>query len=218
MPRQRWLSVLGLAIVALLVISGLRASDRATWAMEVAPIIIAAPLLIATRRRFPLTSFLYILIFLHAVILIVGGTYTYAKVPFGFWLRDSFGFSRNPYDRIGHFAQGFVPALIARELFLRLRIVRTRGWSNTLAVSVALAISAIYELVEWGAAVVLGQGADAFLGTQGDQWDTQSDIGMAFVGALIAVTLCSKLHDRQIAAIGAGDAVSAENASGGAPR
>jgi putative membrane protein len=184
-----------------LVVSGLRTTDRATWAMEVAPIIIAGPILLATHRRFPLTSLLYVLIFVHAVILIVGGTYTYAKVPFGFWLRDTFGFSRNPYDRIGHLAQGFVPALIARELFLRLRIVRTRGWSNTLAVAVALAISAVYELIEWGAAVALGQGADAFLGTQGDVWDTQSDIGMAFLGALAALAICSRYHDRQIARI-----------------
>lgn len=201
MQRQRWLPVLGLAIVALLVLSGFRTTDRATWMMAVAPIVIAAPILLATRQRFPLTSLRYLLIFVHAVILIVGGTYTYARVPFGFWLRDTFGFDRNPYDRIGHFAQGFVPALIARELFLRLRIVRTRGWSATLAVSVALAISAIYELIEWGAAVALGQGAEAFLGTQGDEWDTQSDMGMAFVGALVAVLLFARLHDRQIASI-----------------
>jgi putative membrane protein len=201
MNRRRWLPVLGLAVVVLLVISGLRTTDRATWLMEVAPIVVAAPVLLATRRSFPLTSLLYVMIFVHAVILIVGGTYTYARVPFGFWLRDTFGFDRNPYDRIGHFAQGFVPALIARELFLRLRIVRTPAWSATLAVSVALAISAVYELVEWGAAVALGQGADAFLGTQGDEWDTQSDMAMAFIGALVAVLFFARYHDRQIADI-----------------
>lgn len=199
-PSQpRWLPLFVVAIAALLVTSWLRAEDRATWAMEVAPVVIAVPLLVLTRRRFPLTSMLYLLIFLHSVILIVGGTYTYAKVPFGFWLQDTFGFQRNPYDRIGHFAQGFVPALVARELFVRLRVVRTGAWTATLAVAVALAISAVYELVEWGAAVTLGQGAAAFLGTQGDVWDTQSDIGMALVGAVVAVLLLSRWHDRQLA-------------------
>lgn len=169
--------------------------------MEVAPILIAAPVLVWSWRRWPLTSLLYVLIALHAVILLVGGAYTYARVPLGFWVQDLFHLARNPYDRLGHFAQGFVPALIAREIFLRRGIVRSRGWSATLAVAVALSISLLYELVEWGAAVTLGQGADAFLGTQGDPWDTQSDMAMALVGALVAMFLLARWHDRQLAAL-----------------
>lgn len=169
--------------------------------MEVAPILIAAPVLVWSWRHWPLTSLLYVLIALHAVILITGGEYTYARVPLGFWVQDAFHLARNPYDRLGHFAQGFVPALIAREIFLRHGIVRSRGWSATLAVAVALAISLLYELVEWGAALALGQGADAFLGTQGDPWDTQSDMAMALVGALVAMFLLARWHDRQLAAL-----------------
>jgi putative membrane protein len=156
--------------------------------------------LIWTRRRFPLSSLLYVLIFFHAVILLVGGAYTYARVPAGFWVQNALHLSRNPYDRLGHFAQGFVPALIARELFLRRNIVTSKGWSAFLAICVAMTISAVYELVEWAAAVALGQGADQFLGTQGDPWDTQSDMGMALVGASLALLLLSRVHDRQIAA------------------
>jgi putative membrane protein len=187
-------------LVVLLILSGFRPYDRATWLRVVAPILLAAPVLIWTWRRFPLSSLLYVLIFLHAVILLVGGAYTYARVPVGFWVQHALDLSRNPYDRLGHFAQGFVPALIARELFLRRRIVTSKGWSAFLAICVAMTISAVYELVEWGAAVALGQGADQFLGTQGDPWDTQSDMGMALVGASLALLLLSRVHDRQIAA------------------
>ena len=210
MPRTRvddqrtWVSWLALLLVLLLVISGVRPYDRATWMMEVAPIFLAAPVLVWTRWRFPLSSLLYVLIFLHAVILLVGGAYTYARVPVGFWVQNALDLSRNPYDRLGHFAQGFVPALIARELFLRRRIVTSKGWSAFLAICVAMTISAVYELVEWGAAVALGQGADQFLGTQGDPWDTQSDMGMALVGASLALLLLSRMQDRQIAAMPGG--------------
>jgi putative membrane protein len=185
-------------VLALLVVSGIRPLERGTWVMEVAPIFLAAPVLVWTWRRFPLTSLLYVLIAIHCLILMLGGAYTYAKVPLGFFLQDHFDLSRNPYDKIGHFAQGFVPALIAREVFLRTGIVRGRGSAATLSVSVALAVSAIYELVEWGAALALGQGADAFLGTQGDPWDTQSDMGMALAGAVLAIVLLSRVQDRQI--------------------
>jgi putative membrane protein len=198
--RRSWVPWLGGVLVLLLIASGLRPYDRATWLMEVAPILLAAPVLIWTRRRFPLSSLLYVLIFFHAVILLVGGAYTYARVPAGFWVQNALHLSRNPYDRLGHFAQGFVPALIARELFLRRNIVTSKGWSAFLAICVAMTISAVYELVEWAAAVALGQGADQFLGTQGDPWDTQSDMGMALVGASLALLLLSRVHDRQIAA------------------
>ena len=199
-PR-RWVPWLGLGVLGLLVLSGIHPYERSTWLMEVAPILIAAPVLVWSWRRWPLTSLLYVLIALHAVILLVWGAYTYARVPLGFWVQDLFHLARNPYDRLGHFAQGFVPALIAREIFLRRGIVRSRGWSATLAVAVALSISLLYELVEWGAALALGQGADAFLGTQGDPWDTQSDMAMALVGALGAMFLLARWHDRQLAAL-----------------
>lgn len=183
----------------LLVLSGIDPYDRATWLMEVAPVLIALPVLFLTHRRHPLTDLLYGLIFLHAVILIVGGAYTYARVPLGFWLQDLLATDRNPYDKIGHFAQGLVPALLAREILLQGAYVRGKRMSGFLSVCVAMAISAWYELVEWGAALLMGQGADEFLGTQGDPWDTQSDMFMAFLGALFAVLLLSRWHDRQLA-------------------
>lgn len=194
-------ALLGLVGVAL-VWSGLAPFDRTTWWMEVAPVMIAAPLLVATHRRFPLTLLLQVLIAAHALVLIVGGAWTYAKVPFGFWLQDVLALDRNPYDRIGHFMQGLVPALVAREILLRLRVVRGPGWLFFLVTSVCLAISALYELVEWGAAVALGQGAEAFLGTQGDPWDTQNDMAMALVGAVSGQILFGAWQARQIARLG----------------
>ena len=185
-------------LVALLVLSGLRPYDRATWAMEVAPVVIALPILWVTHRRFPLTSLLYALIFLHALVLMLGGAYTYARVPLGFQIQDLFHLGRNPYDKIGHFFQGFVPALVAREILLRGGYVQGRKMLAFVVLCVVLAISASYELIEWGAALALGQGAEAFLGTQGDPWDTQSDMFMALVGGVLALTLLSRLHDRQI--------------------
>jgi putative membrane protein len=195
--------LLGLVGLALLV-SAIAPYDRATWWMEVAPVLILAPVLVATHRRFPLTSLLQVLIAAHALVLIVGGVWTYARVPFGFWLQDVLALERNPYDRIGHFMQGCVPAIAAREILLRQRVVRGRGWLFFLVSCVCLAISAVYELVEWRAAVMLGQGADAFLGTQGDPWDTQSDMAMALVGAVSGQILLGGWHDRQLARIGGG--------------
>ncbi|MBT9497216.1 MAG: DUF2238 domain-containing protein [Zoogloea sp.] len=192
--------LVGLALLA----SAIAPYDRATWWMEVAPVLIVAPVLFATHQRFPLTSLLQTLIAAHALVLIVGGAWTYARVPFGFWLQDVLSLERNPYDRIGHFMQGCVPAIAAREILLRLRVVRGRGWLLFLVSCVCLAISAVYELVEWRAAVMLGQGADAFLGTQGDPWDTQSDMAMALIGALAGQILLGGWHDRQLARIGGG--------------
>ena len=202
MSRRPWVPVLALLVALLLFGTGIAADDKGTWLMETAPIFLAAPVLVLTYRRFPLSSLLYGLIALHAVILMVGGLYTYARVPLGFWIQDLWHMSRNPYDKIGHFAQGFVPALVARELFLRRGIVPSRGWALTLALAVAMAISACYELIEWGAAMAMGGGADAFLGTQGDIWDTQSDMGMALVGASVAMLLFTRWQDRDIARLG----------------
>jgi putative membrane protein len=186
------------ATILLLALSGLHPYDRATWLLEVAPVLIVLPLLWYTRSRFPLTRLLYACIFLHAIVLMVGGAYTYARVPLGFSIQEAFDLQRNPYDKIGHFAQGFVPALAAREVLLRGGYVRGRGMLAFLVVCVVLAVSACYEFVEWGAALAMGQGADEFLGTQGDPWDTQSDMFMALIGAITALATCSRLHDRQL--------------------
>ncbi len=194
------LALLALAIV-ILVLSGIGPYDRATWLMEVFPVILAAPVLVATARRFPFTSLVYRLIFLHAVILMVGGHYTYARVPLGFWLQDALDLARNHYDRIGHFVQGFVPAIIAREILLRRSPLKPGKWLFFLVVTVSLSISASYELVEWAAAVIGGSAADEFLGTQGDVWDTQWDMFMALLGALTALIVLSRRHDRELARI-----------------
>ena len=186
------------ATILLLALSGLHPYDRATWLLEVAPVLIVLPLLWYTRSRFPLTRLLYACIFLHAIVLMVGGAYTYARVPIGFAIQEAFDLQRNPYDKIGHFAQGFVPALAAREVLLRGGYVRGRGMLAFLVVCVVLAVSACYEFVEWGAALAMGQGADEFLGTQGDPWDTQSDMFMALIGAITALATCSRMHDRQL--------------------
>jgi putative membrane protein len=188
-------------LCGLLACSGIAAYDRPTWALEVAPVFIALAVMAASYRRFPLTSLLYICIFLHAVVLIVGGTYTYARVPLGFQIADLLHLTRNPYDKIGHFAQGFVPALVTREILIRGGYVVGRRMCGFLTVCVALAISAAYELVEWGVAAAIGAGADDFLGTQGYVWDTQSDMLMALIGAIAAWFLFARLHDRQIASL-----------------
>ena len=197
-PRLLWT----IAVVWLigLGISGWSPFDRTTWWLEVSPCFIGFAVMWATRTRFPLTDLLYILILLHGVVLIVGGAYTYARVPLGFWMQDWFGFSRNNYDKIGHFAQGFVPAIIARELLIRHWKIPQKGLIAFLAISICLAFSAFYELIEWWAALGLGQGADEFLGTQGDPWDTQSDMFFALLGAIVALLSLSGLHDRQIKA------------------
>lgn len=188
-------------VLALLGWSGIHPYDRATWIMETLPAILVLPLLWATHRRFPLTPLLYILIFLHCAVLIIGGAYTYARVPAGFLVQEWFDLARNPYDKLGHFMQGFVPALAARELFIRLRVINGRSWLAFLSVCVVMTVSALYELIEWAAALAMGQGADEFLGTQGDVWDTQSDMFYALIGAVTALTVLSRLHNRQLRAL-----------------
>jgi len=185
----------------LLLWSGVGAREEGTWALEGFPIVLAVPVLIATRRRFPLTPLAYWLIFLHALILMLGGHYTYEHVPLGNWVRDGLHLARNPYDRLGHLAQGFVPAIIAREILLRASLLRRGGWLFFIVTCICLAISASYELVEWGVAVAIGQGANAFLGTQGDPWDTQWDMLCALVGAMVAQVILARVHDRQLRAM-----------------
>ncbi|MEX8502468.1 MAG: DUF2238 domain-containing protein [Leptothrix ochracea] len=200
--RHHWLLIaLGL-MLALLAWSGVRPYDRATWWMEIAPILIAVPVMLLSYRRFPLSSLLYVLIFWHAVVLMVGGAYSYARVPLGFEIAQLLGLHRNPYDKIGHFFQGLVPALVAREILLRGGFVQGRKMVVFLAICVVMAISATYELIEWGAALAMGQGADEFLGTQGDPWDTQSDMFFALLGSVAALLTLTRLQDRQIAAMG----------------
>jgi putative membrane protein len=186
--------------LALLALSGVAPHDRFTWLLEVAPILVGVPILVVTHRRFRLTPLVYRLLFLHALILIVGGYYTYAEVPVGFWVRDALGLARNHYDRLGHFAQGFVPAILAREILLRRSPLRPGKWLLFLVTSVCLAVSAFYELVEWWTAVGTGEAATAFLGTQGDPWDTQWDMFFALVGAVSAQLALARTHDRQLAA------------------
>ena len=186
--------------VLALAVSAIGVSDPFTWALEVAPAIIGIAALAATYRRFPFTDLVYGLIFIHSLILMLGGHYTYAKVPLGFWMQDTFHFSRNPYDRIGHFAQGFVPAMIAREIFIRRKVINGAAWRATLTVAVCLAISALYELLEWRTSVMSGSAADAFLGTQGDVWDTQWDMFFALFGSISALILLGRVHDRQLRA------------------
>lgn len=191
---------LGTAILAiLLVISGIQPFDRTTWWLEVTPVLIAIPLLFVTYKTFPLTHLLYVLIFCHAIVLIVGGAYSYARVPFGFEIAQWFDLDRNPYDKIGHFMQGFVPAIVAREILIRNHILAKGKMLSFIVICIVLAISATYELIEWAAALLLGQGAEEFLGTQGDEWDTQSDMFFALIGSIMALLLLSKWHDRQIA-------------------
>jgi len=192
--RFAWLS----AFFGVLAWSAWKPHDYPTWWLEVTPALIVLILLAATRRKFPLTSLAYALILAHAVILMVGGHYTYAEVPAGDWLRDLVGGTRNNYDKLGHLAQGFVPAVVAREILLRNRVVARRGWLAFLVVCICLAISAFYELLEWWVAVLSAEAAESFLGTQGYQWDTQSDMLLALLGAVLALLTLSRLHDRQL--------------------
>jgi putative membrane protein len=200
--EPRVLLVLALVCLA---ISRVGAAEPGTWVLEVAPIFIAVPILVATAKRFPLTPLSYRLLFVHALILMLGGHYTYAKVPLGFWVQDALHLGRNHYDRLGHFAQGFVPAIVAREVLVRRSPLRPGKWLFFLVVCVCLAVSATYELIEWLAALLGGSSADAFLGTQGDVWDTQWDMFMALVGALSALVLLSREHDRELARLVAND-------------
>lgn len=188
----------------LLAVSGIAPHDTFTWVLEIIPIVVVVPILIAGARRTPLTQLVYRAIFVHACILMLGGHYTYAEVPLGFWVRDAFGLARNHYDRLGHLAQGFVPALAAREVLLRFSPMRLEPGSRfvpVLALSMCLAFSAFYELLEWWAAVFTGENATAFLGTQGDVWDTQWDMFLCLVGAVLALVLLSRAHDRALEAL-----------------
>jgi len=187
--------------VAVFVWSGIHPHDRFTWWLEVFPAIIAGAVVLATYRRFRLSNLLYVLIAIHAMILMVGGKYTYALVPLGEWMRHWFGFTRNHYDRIGHFAQGFVPAIAAREILIRVAKYRSDAWLNVVIFSICAAISLLYELLEWSVAELTGTAAEAFLGTQGDVWDTQKDMLMACIGAICALVLLRGLHDRSMAKV-----------------
>ena len=181
--------------------SAIEPADRLTWWMEVIPALLGLGVLLMTRQRFPLTDLVYFLILIHAIILMVGGHYTYAEVPVGDWLRDLVGGERNNYDKLGHLAQGFVPVMIAREIMIRNKVVALRGWLTFLLLCIVLALSAFYELIEWWAALLSAEAADAFLGTQGYVWDTQSDMLWALIGAVLALLTLSGWQDRQIRAI-----------------
>ena len=187
-----------LSLLGILGWSAVRPQDFLTWAMEAAPVIIALPILLMTYRRFTLTPLVYALIWAHCIILIIGAHYTYAQMPVFNWIRETFDLQRNYYDRLGHLAQGFVPAMIAREILIRKSVVNGRGWLFTIVVCFCLALSACYEFIEWWAALILGSGADAFLATQGDVWDTQWDMFCALIGAVVAQAALGRYHDRQI--------------------
>jgi len=195
--RNLWLTI----FFVILAWSAIHPKDNVTWLLEVMPALLGFVVLLSTRRKFPLTSLAYVLILFHCVILMVGGHYTYAEVPLFDWIRDWFGQERNNYDKVGHFVQGFVPAIIAREILVRNAIVAGRGWLAFIVVCICLAISACYELIEWWVAIWSGASAEAFLGTQGYLWDTQSDMLCALIGAIAALLLLSGLHDRQIGQI-----------------
>jgi putative membrane protein len=184
-----------------LIVSGIRPFDRVTWWLEVAPVLIGAPLLVATFSRFRLSPLLYRLLFLHAVILMVGGHYSYARVPVGFWAQDWLDLSRNHYDRLGHLAQGFIPAILAREILIRLSPLRRGRWLCVLVICMCLAFSAFYELLEWWAALIGGAASESFLGTQGDVWDTQWDMFLALFGAISALLLLARVHDRSMGSV-----------------
>jgi putative membrane protein len=199
-PQQSRHPLVALTLVwlAALLLSGWDPYDRATWWMEVAPVLIALPVLWLAAPRFSLTTLALALVGLHGLVLILGGAYTYARVPIGFTVQDWLGLARNPYDRLGHFMQGFVPAIVLRELLVRLGGLRRGRLLATLVIACCLAVSAAYELVEFGAALALGQGAEELLGTQGDPWDTQWDMLTCLIGAITALALLSGLHDRQL--------------------
>jgi len=187
-----------LAFLVVFVWSAISPEDYFTWFLEVLPALIGLIVIALTYKKFKLTDLAYTLILIHCIILMVGGHYTYAKVPLFDWIKDIFELSRNNYDKVGHFAQGFIPAIIAREIFIRKTVVNTRGWLNFLVVCFCLAFSAFYELIEWWVAALTGESAEAFLGTQGYMWDTQSDMALALLGAIIALFFLSKLHDEQL--------------------
>ena len=183
---------------AVLIWSGINPNDSFTWLLEVAPAVLALVILTVSRQRFPLTPLLYSLILIHSIILMIGGHYTYAEVPMFDWLGEQFNWQRNHYDKLGHFAQGFVPAMVCRELFIRHQVINKPKWLNSIIVFICLGISAFYELIEWWVAEFSGEDAEAFLGTQGYVWDTQSDMAMAMIGAIVALRCLSRLHQRQL--------------------
>ncbi|MDK9708215.1 MAG: DUF2238 domain-containing protein [Desulforhopalus sp.] len=195
--KNLWICI----FAAVFIWSGIFPKDRFTWFLEVVPAIIGVIVLAATYRTFRLTPLVYFLILVHCIILMVGGHYTYAEVPLFDYFKTLFGFTRNSYDKVGHFAQGFVPAMIARELLIRKQVVNGRSWLKFVIVSFCLAFSASYELVEWWVAAATGEGAEAFLGTQGYIWDTQSDMALALLGAIAALTLLGNWHDRQLRSV-----------------
>jgi putative membrane protein len=197
-----WPSLLLLSCLAIFIWSGIAPRDRTTWVLEVAPVIVGVPVLVATYRRFRFTPLLYVLMWVHALVLMLGGHWTYAEMPLFGWLRDALHWQRNYYDRLGHLAQGFIPVLVARELLLRTSPLRPGKWLAFIVVSICLAISAGYELFEWAAAVGLGQGADQFLATQGDPWDTQADMLWALVGAVLGLVCLSRRHNAELRRLG----------------
>ena len=198
--RRALIAFMAVAVVGL-AISSVHPHDRATWWLEVLPVVIALPLLGWSHERFPLTSLAYVLVSIHAIILMVGGHYTYAHVPAGFWVQHALDLSRNPYDRLGHLAQGFVPAILAREILLRKTPLRPGGWLSVIVVAICMSVSVLYEFIEWWAALMAGKGATEFLGTQGDVWDTQWDMLCATIGAIAALLLLSRVHDRALASL-----------------
>ena len=203
MIRNAELMALAALVLGVTAWSWHQPADRLTWWLEALPVLIALPLLAATRARFPLTRIAYWLIAGHGLVLLVGAHYTYARVPLGFWMEEAFGFARNHYDRIGHLAQGFVPALLAREILLRHRVLAPGGWLFFLVCCFVLALAASYEFLEWWAAVIAEEGAIAFLGTQGDPWDTQWDMLLALLGGVAAQLLLGRIHARQLAQLSA---------------
>jgi putative membrane protein len=189
-----WLSI----FFGFLLWSGIEPKDRLTWVLEAGPAMIGLLVIAQSRKSFPLTPLLYFWILVHCIVLMVGAKYTYAEVPLFDWISELFGWERNNYDKVGHFMQGFVPALLAREILLRKKLVNADGWRNFIILSICLAFSAFYELIEWWAALLIGEDADAFLGTQGYVWDTQSDMAWALLGAFVCLITLKKSHDQQI--------------------
>lgn len=192
--RAAWISI----FFVVLTWSAIRPEDYFTWFLEVLPALIGFVVLWITYKKFRLTRLVYTLILIHCIILMVGGHYTYAKVPLFDWIKEFFDLSRNNYDKVGHFAQGFIPAIIAREIFIRKGVIKSNGWLNFLVVCFCLAFSAFYELIEWWVAELTGESAEAFLGTQGYMWDTQSDMALALLGAIMALLFLFKIHDNQL--------------------
>lgn len=196
MRQQSFHKILMISLFVILIFSGINTPDKFTWFLEVLPVIIASVVLMVTYKKFKFTSFVYSLIWIHGMILIVGGYYTYAEMPLFNWIRDTFDLSRNYYDRLGHFAQGFVPAMVIREVFIKNKIIKNAAWTNFIVVAICLSISATYEIIEFAVAKITGEGAEAFLGTQGDVWDTQWDMFFALIGSMLSIMTLGKYHNR----------------------